>query len=93
MSIDEKLDVKTLKQTINDAVNKEAGDYVMSLADRLIAEGRAEGEIKLLQTLLKLKFPDATQMNLEGLCLDQLETIGKRILTCNTLEETLQGMR
>lgn len=55
-------------------------------------EGLVEGEVRLLEKLFKLKFPGAASVNLEGLSLDQLETIGQRILTCDTLDEAVQGI-
>ena len=55
-------------------------------------EGKIEGEIRLLKKLIKLKFPDAKAVPLASLSLDQLEIIGQRILTCDTLEEVLEGI-
>ena len=55
-------------------------------------EGKIEGEIRLLEKQIKLKFPDATPVHLATLSLDQLELIGQRILTCDTLEEVLEGI-
>lgn len=88
MNVDDAIDVDSLRQVIEDSVNKEAGDTVMSLAEKLEAKGQAE----ILQTLLSQKFPDAPPVNLEDLPLADLETIAKRILTCNTLEEVFQGI-
>jgi hypothetical protein len=65
-------------------------------AERWMAEGRAEGEIKgkikLLQRLIERKFPDAPRVDLEDFSQEQLETIGERILTCETLDEVLDGI-
>ena len=55
-------------------------------------EGKIEGEIRLLEKQIKLKFPDAKAVPLATLSLDQLELIGQRILTCDTLEEVLEGI-
>lgn len=91
------IDAHELKQIVVEFVNKEAGDIVMTTtAERWMAEGEARGEIrgeiKLLQSLIIEKFPEAPPMDLEGLALEQLETIGKRILTCETLDEVLEGI-
>ena len=56
------------------------------------AKGKKEGEIRLLKKLIKLKFPDAKTVSLASLSLDQLELIGQRILTCDTLEDVLKGI-
>lgn len=65
------------------------GDIVMTTtAERWMAEGEA----KLLQRQIERKFPDAPHVDLEGLSQEQLETIGERILTCNTLDEVLDGI-
>ena len=56
------------------------------------AKGKQKGEIRLLKKLIKLKFPDAKPVSLAALSLDQLELIGQRILTCDTLEEVLEGI-
>ncbi len=55
-------------------------------------EGKIEGEIRLLEKQIKLKFPDAKAVPLATLSLDQLELIGQRILTCDRLEEVLEGI-
>lgn len=56
------------------------------------SEGMVEGEVRLLEKQLKLKFPNAASVNLKGLSLIQLETIGQRILTCDTLDEAVKGI-
>jgi hypothetical protein len=99
------IDANELKQVVVGFVNKEAGDIVMTTtAERWMAEGRAEGEIrgeirgeikgeiKLLQRLIERKFPDAPRVDLENFSQEQLETIGERILTCETLGEVLDGI-
>lgn len=60
----------------------------MSTAEKLITQG----EIRLLQRLIEQKFPDAGPVDLEGLSREQLERIGERILTCDTLDEVLAGL-
>ena len=55
-------------------------------------EGKLKGEIRLLEKQIKLKFPDAKSVSLVALSLDQLELIGQRILTCDTLEDVLEGI-
>jgi hypothetical protein len=91
------IDANELKQVVVGFVNKEAGDIVMTTtAERWMAEGEArgeaKGEIKLLQRQLERKFPDAPRVDLEGFSQEQLETIGERILTCETLDEVLDGI-
>lgn len=56
------------------------------------AKGKQEGEIRLLEKQIKLKFPNAKAVSLASLSLDQIEIIGQRILTCDTLEEVLEGI-
>ena len=55
-------------------------------------EGKLKGEIRLLEKQIKLKFPDTKSVSLAALSLDQLELIGQRILTCDTLEDVLEGI-
>lgn len=65
-------------------------------AERWMAEGEAKGEmrgkIELLQWQIERKFPNTPPVNLEDCSQEQLETIGERILTCETLDEVLEGI-
>ena len=54
------------------------------------AKGEAKGRVSLLQKLLKLKFPQASEQDLAPLASatnEQLECWAERVLSANTLEE------
>ncbi len=57
-------------------------------------EGRQEGESNLLKKLLQKKFGEAAesyQAVLATLSVDELETLGERLITQSTLEDIFQG--
>lgn len=88
------VDAGRLKALVVEYVNEEAGEIVMATtAEKWMAEGKIKGEIALLQSLIEQKFPDAPPVDLERFSAAQLEQIGRRILTCSTLEEVLHGVR
>lgn len=92
------IDARVLQEFVAEHVNKEAGEIVMTTtAERWMAEGaakgRIEGEIALLRRQIEQKFPDAPPVDLEGFSLEQLEEIGRRILTCDSLDQVMKGIR
>jgi len=88
------VDARALQQIVVEHVNREAGEIVMTTtAERWLEEGKIKGEIALLQRQIEQKFPDAPPIDLEGLSPDQLEEIGRRILTCDSLEQVMAGIR
>ena len=73
-----------------------ATEVLMSLAERLREEGREEGQRSLLRKLLRLRFgalPGWAEARLGTVGLDELEELGERILTADTLEEVLAPKR
>lgn len=90
------IDPNAIREIVVEHTNEASGLIVMTTAQKLMAQGKAKGkisgEISLLQRQIGWKFPDASPVNLEGLSQEQLETIGERILTCNTLDEVLDGI-
>jgi Domain of unknown function (DUF4351) len=67
-------------------------EYQSDFAKRYIGLGRAEGRAALLQRLLTHRFgplpPEATE-RLSTATIDELDAIGERLLTAQSLEEAL----
>ena len=85
---------------------EDAQEVIMTIAEQLEQkgrqkglqegrqEGRQEGESNLLKKLLQKKFGEAAesyQAILATLSVDELETLGERLITQSTLEDIFQG--
>lgn len=79
------------RDIFNNTITREAGGYMETWFTRKIAEGRHEGECKILLAQLRLKFPQepvaALSERLRGADEATLERYGERILTASTLDE------
>ena len=71
-------------------------EYQSAFAKQYIGVGRAEGEVRgraaLLQRQLTLRFgplPTAATDRLSAATIDELDAIGERLLTAQSLEEAL----
>ena len=52
-------------------------------------EGRVEGKLNMLKSMVKLKFPTASAVELDNYSGEQLEIIAQRLLTYDTWEEVI----
>lgn len=80
------------EKLINEGMIKGLSEGINQGRNEGLVEGLAKGEVRLLEKQFKLKFPGATQVSLDGLTLNQLEAIGQRLLTCDTLDEAVKGI-
>jgi hypothetical protein len=83
-------------KVLEDAMSKMTSRYEQAFMRHGVAqgkaEGRAEGRLELILELLATRFgplPDAIQTLVRGASEAQLYSVGKRVLTAQTLEETL----
>ena len=87
-----------MQQVQNQLSFEDAQEVIMTIAEQLEQkgrqEGRQEGESNLLKKLLQKKFGEAAesyQTVLATLSVDELETLGERLITQSTLEDIFQG--
>ena len=67
-------------------------EYRSEFARRYVAQGRAEGRAALVSRLLELRFGPLTQQaeaRIAEASVDELDEIGERLLTAQTLDEAL----
>lgn len=94
-------DPSEIIETLNE-IDEEAGETVMSTADRIMQRGEAVGEAKgeargkaaMLLKLLPLRFPDVPAEAAERIRAADTETLDRwadRIATAKSIEELLEG--
>jgi hypothetical protein len=69
-------------------------EYQSDFARRYVAQGREEGRVALLTRLLTRRFgplSDTAREQLRSASIDQLDAMGERLLTANSLSEALNG--
>jgi hypothetical protein len=74
------------------AMNPAKYEYRSEIAKKFIGVGRAEGRAELLQRQLTRRFgplPPAAVERLSAAAIDELDAIGERLLSAETLEEAL----
>ena len=67
-------------------------EYQSEFARRYVAQGRAEGRAALVIKLLALRFgplPQQAEARIAEASIEQLDQIGERLLTAQTLDEAL----
>ncbi len=85
---------EVVQQVQNQLSFEDAQEVIMTIAEQLEQKGRQEGESNLLKKLLQKKFGEAAesyQTVLATLSVDELETLGERLITQSTLEDIFQG--
>lgn len=93
MTVRPELSREALVNVVKQAAGKEAGDVVLSLPARMLAEGRAEGRVEasrsILQDLLGARFgvlDQATIERVEQASIDELRTWIRRTPDATTLQ-------
>lgn len=82
----------SLRQLVR-GLGRRVEDTAMTAAERLRAEGRAEGQAQLLLTQLTLRFaalPPDVQRRVAKASLAQLALYGERVLSAASLDEVLE---
>ena len=92
MTFAEQMEARGIQKGIEKGIEKGIKKGIEKGMQQGMQEGKLKGEIRLLEKQIKLKFPDTKSVSLAALSLDQLELIGQRILTCDTLEDVLEGI-
>ena len=85
---------EVLQQVQNLLSFEDAQEVIMTIAEQLEQKGLQKGESNLLKKLLQKKFGEAAesyQAILATLSVDELETLGERLITQSTLEDIFQG--
>ena len=90
---DDELSVKQIKEIAEEAISKETGEYVMTLAEKLRKEGEERGYRQAIELGITLKFPeDIETVMAEVNKIDDLDTlveITKTIKTAQDISEIL----
>lgn len=94
----EQLDRKKFQHAVGQAINKRAGEKVVTVYEQLVEEGRvkgrAEGRTELLLEQLAIKFgplPPAVTARVKQADVTEVTTWAARMLTAATLAETLES--
>lgn len=97
-SIDNSIDLNSFQEIITDSVDADnRGQLMETFIEQLENKGRferrVEGEVKMLKSMIQLKLPSASAVKLDHYSSEQLETIGQKLMTCDTLDEVLGSKR
>ncbi|HMN46789.1 MAG TPA: DUF4351 domain-containing protein [Povalibacter sp.] len=90
MSFDELTDL----QEIDNMLSERVKDWTKNWKEQGIAEGRAEGRVDLITRLLSKRFgplTDDVRNRISGASIDELDAIGERLLTAQTLQEAMES--
>lgn len=85
---------EAVKQMVRELDDKVVSGQILSVAEMLWEEGEQKGERNLLEKLLRKKFktlPPEVLGILEKATPREIEAMGERILTAQTLDEVLEG--
>jgi predicted transposase/invertase (TIGR01784 family) len=90
---DDELSVKQIKEIAEEAISKETGEYIMTLAEKLKNEGKLEGYRETIELSMAVKFPgDIGTLMARVNEIDDLDTlveITKAIHTAKDISEIL----
>ena len=84
--------LKGTPEVLEDAMTSVAFKYQSDFLRRYVAQGIAEGRQEIILEQLATRFgplPDSIQTRVRGASAEELYAVGKRVLTAQTLEETL----
>ena len=87
------LSAADVRDVLEPRVGTQASEAVMSTAEKLRAEGRAEGEARVLAKVLTLKFgplTDAVTARVRSASAEELELWTERVLSAATLDDVLR---
>jgi hypothetical protein len=79
-------------EALEATMNSLGFEYQSPFARRYFAQGKAEGQVEIILKQLALRFgplPDAAQTRVRCAQDAQLDAVAERVLTAQTLEETL----
>jgi hypothetical protein len=94
---DDQLSVKQIKEIAEEAISKETGEYIMTLAEKLKNEGKLEGYRETIELSMAVKFPgDIGTVMARVNEIDDLDTlveITKAIHTAKDISEILSLLK